>query len=123
MKEIVGERLKTLRKNADISQTKLSFLMGLTQSSVNRYENNQAEPPYDILIWYADYFDVSVDYILGRTDNPQGKVYKYEPDFVKDKIKDKDDWNKFVEMCFEPDSPMNAKLKEAILKMAGGEND
>lgn len=45
--------------------------------SINRYENAQTEPPSKALLCYADYFDVSMDYIFGRTEHPQGKLYEY----------------------------------------------
>ena len=56
-----------------------------------------------------------MDYIFGRTDNPQGKLYEYKP-----KIQQSDpQMQKFVEMCFDPTSPMNARLKETLLQMLG----
>ena len=87
----------------------------MAQSSINRYENGYSDVPIAILLWYADYFDVSLDYIFGRTDNPQGKLYEYKP-----KIQQSDpQMQKFVEMCFDPASPMNARLKETLLQMLG----
>jgi hypothetical protein len=65
------------------------------------------------LEWYADRFDVSMDYIFGRTDRPQGRAYKYRP-----KIGACDgELQKFVEMCFDPASPVNGQLKQALVKM------
>ena len=114
MKE-VGKRLKALRESIGISQVKMAEAIGSTQSSVNRYENGQSTPPVELFRRYADYFDVSMDYIFGRTDNPQGKLYEYKP-----KIQQNDpQMQKFVEMCFDPDSPMNARLKETLLQMLG----
>jgi len=115
-----GSRLKSLRSAADLTQTKLASMIGVTQSAINRYENSQSEPIYRILNWYADHFDVSLDYILCRTDKPQGKVYEYEPNGIKEKMKDNREWAQFIEACFEPNSPMNEKLKQAILNMSGG---
>ena len=85
------------------------------RSSLNRYELNQASPTFETLTRYADYFDVSMDYIFGRTDNPQGKLYEYKPKIEKSDPQMK----KFVEMCFDPTSPMNARLKETLLQMLG----
>ena len=114
MKE-VGKRLKALRESIGISQVKMAEAIGSTQSSVNRYENGQSSPSVELLRRYADYFDVSMDYIFGRTDNPQGKLYEYKP-----KIQQSDpQMQKFVEMCFDPTSPMNARLKETLLQMLG----
>jgi len=71
--EIIAQRLRALRENVRLPQAKLAAMVGTTQSAINRYENAQSIPPANILLWYADHFDVSMDYIFGRTDNPQGK--------------------------------------------------
>lgn len=111
----VAERLRSLRESVRLSQVKMAEIVGVKQSSLNRYELNQASPTFETLTRYADYFDVSMDYIFGRTDNPQGKLYEYKP-----KIQQNDSqMQKFVEMCFDPTSPMNARLKEALLRMFG----
>lgn len=114
MKE-VAERLRYLRESVKLSQVKMAEVVGVKQSSLNRYELNQASPTFETLTRYADYFDVSMDYIFGRTDNPQGKLYEYKP-----KIEQTDpEMKKFVQMCFDPKSPMSERLKEALLQMLG----
>ena len=111
----VAEKLRSLRESVKLSQVKMAEIVGVKQSSLNRYELNQASPTFETLTQYADYFDVSMDYIFGRTDNPQGKLYEYKP-----KIQQSDpQMQKFVEMCFDPTSPMNARLKETLLQMLG----
>jgi len=116
-----GQRLKELRALTGKSQDVLSKLMGSNQSTLNRYENDQTEAPYRILLWYADYFDVSMDYIYCRTDNPQGKLYAYQPEALKKKASNPAEFAQFIEACFEEGSPLNVRLKEMIIKMAGGE--
>ncbi len=64
-------RLKDLRRKKKISQLKLAMDLGLNQNAVSRYENGEREADYQTLIAIADYFDVSIDYILERTDNPK----------------------------------------------------
>lgn len=64
-------RLKEIRQNKRISQLKLALDLGLNQNSISRYENNEREADYQTLIALADYFDVSIDYLLERTDNPK----------------------------------------------------
>lgn len=115
--KIVGERLRTLREGVNMSQGKIAKLIGAGQTSVARYENDIGNPPFQILLWYADYFDVSLDYIFGRTDQPQGKLYDFTP-----KIEDNDDMRLFIEMCFDPNSPMSGRLKDTLLKMMKGGN-
>ena len=63
-------RLKNLRKAKGISQLKLAMDLNLTQNSISRYENGTREADYITLIKIADYFNVSIDYLLERTDNP-----------------------------------------------------
>ena len=63
-------RLKELRNKRHISQVKLAMDLNMNQNSISRYENGEREADYDTLIAFADYFGVSVDYLLGRTDNP-----------------------------------------------------
>ena len=114
MKE-VSEKLRSLRESVKLSQVKMAEIVGVKQSSLNRYELNQASPTFETLNRYADYFDVSMDYIFGRTDNPQGKLYEYKPKIQQNDPK----MQKFEEMCFDPTSPMNARLKETLLQMLG----
>ena len=108
--KIVGERMKKLREEAGISQNKLAKLIGIQQSSLNRYESGFSNPTPETLLWFGDFFDVSMDYIFGRTDKPQGKMYKYKPRLDPDMMK-------FVEMCFEPGTRANRELRASLLKM------
>lgn len=62
----VGKRLHTLRNSLSLSQAKLAELWGITQSSLNRYENGQSTPMVELFRRYADFFDVSMDYIFSR---------------------------------------------------------
>lgn len=62
------ENLKRLRTERNLSQMNLAFELGLPQSTYQQYESGIREAGYDTLIQIADYFDVSVDYLLGRTD-------------------------------------------------------
>ncbi|MDR3364040.1 MAG: AMP-binding protein [Clostridiales Family XIII bacterium] len=75
----VGGQLRALREGAKLSQAKVAQYAGTNQPSVNRYENGHTAPPLDILMWYAEFFDVSLDYIFGRTGKPQGALYGAEP--------------------------------------------
>lgn len=61
-------RLKKLRKEKNISQLKLAIDLNMNQNSISRYENCEREADYETLIKFADYFDVSLDYLLGRCD-------------------------------------------------------
>ena len=63
-------RLKKLRKATNISQQKLAFVLGASQNTISQYERKIREADYEMLIKIADYFEVSIDYLLERTDNP-----------------------------------------------------
>ncbi len=64
-------RLKELRKQKGFSQLKLAMDLNMNQNSISRYENEEREADYATLIKFADYFNVSIDYLLERTDNPK----------------------------------------------------
>lgn len=64
-------RLKDLRKERNISQIKLAIDLDMNQNSISRYENGERQADYQTLIKFADYFNVSIDYLLERTDNPK----------------------------------------------------
>lgn len=110
----VGERMRTLREGMNLPQKKIAELLNVSQPSINRYEHGQAFPTIELLVKYADYFDVSMDYITCRCDEPQGKLYQAKPP-----VADNPELAKFVEMCFEPDSPMNEHLKQTLIQMLG----
>ena len=61
-------RLKELRKQRGISQLKLAIDLNMNQNTISRYENLEREADYNTLIKFADYFGVSLDYLLGRID-------------------------------------------------------
>ncbi|MDD2418782.1 MAG: helix-turn-helix transcriptional regulator [Oscillospiraceae bacterium] len=107
----IGSRLKELRATTGKSQDNLSKMFDSNQSTLNRYENDQTDPPCRILLWYADYFDVSMDYIYCRTDNPQGRLYEFKPNIPNG------DLRQFIEMCFDKDSPMSERLKQSIITL------
>lgn len=63
-------RLRELRRSRGISQLKLAMDLGLNQNSISRYESGAREADYKTLVLFADYFNVSLDYLLERTDDP-----------------------------------------------------
>ncbi|MGN0447994.1 MAG: helix-turn-helix domain-containing protein [Acutalibacteraceae bacterium] len=63
-------RLKEIRKSCGITQLKLALDLNISQNSISRYESGEREADYATLIRIADYFNVSLDYLLERTDDP-----------------------------------------------------
>ncbi len=62
------KNLKLLRQTAGVSQQKIADAVMVSQQSINKYENHNVEPDIETLIKIADFFDVSVDYLIGRND-------------------------------------------------------
>ena len=62
-------KLRELREEKGISQLKPAMDLNMNQNSISRYETKKREADYNTLIRFADYFNVSVDYLLGRTEN------------------------------------------------------
>ena len=67
------KRLRELLEKRNISQLKLAMDLGMNQNSISRYENGKHQADYKTLVAFADYFNVSIDYLLERTDNPEIK--------------------------------------------------
>ncbi len=105
-----GERLKDLREKTGLSQKGLADLAGVSQSAIARYENGKTEATYDILVWFADYYDVSTDYILCRTDRPQGKLYTCA-------TLQKKEMESFVQACFDETSAIGKQIKEQLVTL------
>ena len=62
------KNLKLLRTKKGLSQKQLADIIGTSQQSINKYENHNVEPDIDTLIAFADFFNTSVDYLIGNTD-------------------------------------------------------
>lgn len=68
------ERLRGLREDSDMSQKELAEKLNISQRTLSHYETGKRDIPTEMLIKVADYFDVSVDYLLERTDKRYLKV-------------------------------------------------
>lgn len=64
-------RLKELRKQRNITQQRMSMDLNMSQNTISRYETGEREAGYNELIRIADYFNVSIDYLLGRSSDPR----------------------------------------------------
>ncbi len=65
------KRIRDLREDNDLTQTEMGKILFCSQRVYSNYERGDLDIPTDILIKLADYYGVSVDYILGRTDKPE----------------------------------------------------
>lgn len=94
---IFGERFKQLRKEKDLTQEKLAKMFHLNKSSISRYEKGQQIPETETLKNFAEYFGVSIDYLLGRT-NERSVVLPVKHEFLP-RLKPKDE--KHIEKVIE----------------------
>lgn len=61
-------RIKNLREDTDMNQTEFAKILGMSQTGYSKYETGENDIPTSILIKLADFYNTSIDYILGRTD-------------------------------------------------------
>ncbi len=78
MKITLGDRLRELRNSKSLTQLELSRQLNISKSNISKYENNTIEPNLEILDKIANFFDVSVDYLLGRVNIKNPYVDKKE---------------------------------------------
>lgn len=71
-------RLRDLREDNDLSQRKLASMIGMSQTGYSKYETGENDIPTSILIKLSRLYDVSIDYLLGETNDPRrnSPVYK-----------------------------------------------
>ena len=115
--DIIGQRLRGLRMEMNLSQAKVAEMIGTSQSNINKYETNKTSPPPATLRWYADYFHVSLDYIFGRTDDPLDVRHDHMLPVHPESFPISEDIRQFVNMCFNPDHPMNYRMKTLMMRM------
>ena len=107
----IDQCMRELRKSIHLSQADIAKLCG-SKSIIRKTKKGLTVLSVKLFVWYADYFDISMDYLCCRTDQPQGKLYERKPQL---KYSDKD-MRQFIEMCFDPSSPYNGKLKEVLFQ-------
>ena len=67
--KIFGERLKELREEKELSKLALAKTLQISDAAIGRWERNERDITSHYLIKLADFFDVSIDYLVGRTDD------------------------------------------------------
>lgn len=69
--KVSRNNLKELRKSRNMTQIGLQMKTGIEQALISKFENGERIPPTETLIILANFYNVSIDYILGRTDKPE----------------------------------------------------
>ena len=77
MQTILGERLKELRKEKDLTQAQLAKALNINSVTYLHYEKEQREPPLSLLLDIARFFEVSTDYLLGLEDETGTRATRY----------------------------------------------
>ena len=67
---MVKNRIRDLREDMDLRQIDLATKLGIPQRTISGYETGNTEPPFEILFKMSDFFNVSIDYLIGKTNNP-----------------------------------------------------
>ncbi|MBT2634585.1 helix-turn-helix domain-containing protein [Bacillus sp. ISL-26] len=71
---MLGKRITSLRKKANLTQEQMAAKLNITRSALSQYELGSRNPDYDLLIKIADFFDVSIDYLLRGEDHYKDKA-------------------------------------------------
>lgn len=114
----IGDRIKTLRKQKQITQEELAKILGFGKSAISLYESGQRMPDPGTLQKLADFFDVSVDYLLCRTDikNPYiNNEYREKFGITKKDLDQYENFIKHVEAFFMNDE-VGEEDKEALFR-------
>ena len=64
------QRIRNLREDRDLTQKEIAQFLNIKQNTYSRYETNDRDIPIDVMNQLADFYNTSVDYLMGRTDNP-----------------------------------------------------
>ncbi len=65
------KRIRDLREDKDLTQTELAKVLGMSQTGYSKYETGENDIPTAVLIKLSHFYDVSIDYLLGETNNPK----------------------------------------------------
>ena len=104
MKNIIGNRIRDIRKSINLSGEEFGNRLNVSKTAVSNWENGNRIPDAEALSKIADLGDVSIDWIFGRTDVPKAKLYKYVFDGEEVEIavnKDKVPDEKYLKNLYE----------------------
>ena len=79
----ISNRLLEVRKKHNLSQVRMAEILGTTQPNISRYEKGLISPGYDVIIMYMNYFQVTFDYLMCLTDDPNYSQYAFKKHIAK----------------------------------------
>jgi len=103
-----GERLKRLREERDLTQLELAKILNIANSTLSLYESGKRHPDFETLQKIAKFFNVTTDFLLGRTDDPRGILD--EPSELEI-----EDWLKNSKLMFEGEE-VTEEMKEELIE-------
>lgn len=114
---MLSQRLKYLRKLHKKNQQDIADLLGITRPAYTAYENGNRTPDNESVNKLADYYDVTVDYLFGRTDNlgPASKSTKEERDIAKRLEKFREEIENSDGLAFSGE-PLSDEAKESLIE-------
>jgi transcriptional regulator with XRE-family HTH domain len=78
----IGNRIADLRSERKLTQEELALKLGITRAALSHYENNRREPDHETTQKVADFFNVTIDYLLGRSNDPKSMLDHATREFV-----------------------------------------
>ena len=93
---LFGAMIKKLREQKDLKQEDIAKMMNVDRSTVGKWENGSSKPDYEKMLKLADYFKVTVDYLLGREEIKTIAAHKEGEGFTEDELKDIEEFKNFV---------------------------
>lgn len=84
-------RMKLLREQHNLNQTEVAKVLNISRQAYNFYENEKRDPDTSMLIRIADFYNVSLDYLLGRTNDPSPLVKEKTPSYQEEVLRDIED--------------------------------
>jgi len=112
-KNIFGDRLKQLRTNKDMTGEELGKIFNVTKVAISNWESCRRFPDQDTLINIADFFNVSVDYLLGRTDE-KSPISNEELIEMQKFTNNNDEVINLMKKLYELDAKTQNKIKRMI---------
>lgn len=70
----IYRRIRDLREDRDLNQTVVAKMLGMSQTGYSKYETGENDIPTEVLIKLSAFYDTSIDYLLGVTDNPKRNI-------------------------------------------------
>ncbi|CAI8945653.1 HTH-type transcriptional regulator, cell division transcriptional repressor [Brevibacillus sp. IT-7CA2] len=115
---MIGQRIRLLRKMRNLTQADLAEALDVAKTTISAYENEVNEPNHDMLKNLADFFNVSVDYLIGRTDSHLQDEVKEGLKYSEDQLKKIDELHEIL-LSIENEEMRNMIIQSAIMYANG----